>query len=124
MHSGKIIQQGNPEEIYRQPVNTYAAGLFGDYNLFPPPKAKILAKILGMKSPGKSMLIRPENFKIITAEGSELAGKVKKVSFFGSFYLLEVALLGLTISVKTEICQCKKGDTVTIGVDSGAVWFV
>ena len=36
MKEGKIIQQGTPEEIYNKPMNEYAAGLFGKYNLLKP----------------------------------------------------------------------------------------
>ena len=70
MLGGKIIQQGSPEHIYLQPVNTYAAGLFGKFNLFSVGKAKILAESFGLKHrSGKKLLIRPEQFKISTKPG-------------------------------------------------------
>ena len=33
MKDGLVIQQDAPEQVYKQPVNEYCAGLFGDYNL-------------------------------------------------------------------------------------------
>ncbi|PSR53704.1 ABC transporter ATP-binding protein [Adhaeribacter arboris] len=124
MQAGKVIQRGTPEQIYRQPVNVYTAGLFGDYNLLPSTKAKVLTENPGIKEKEKNMLIRPESFKIVSAVGRGLAAKVKKVSFFGSYYLLEVALLGLTIKVKTEARDFKKGNIIFISVDPEAVWFI
>ncbi|HPH47837.1 MAG TPA: ABC transporter ATP-binding protein, partial [Chryseolinea sp.] len=42
MKEGKVIQSGSPEEIYRNPINEYVAGLFGTYNVLTPTMLKFL----------------------------------------------------------------------------------
>jgi iron(III) transport system ATP-binding protein len=42
LKNGKVIQQGTPHSIYREPVNEYVAGLFGAYNLITAGQQRIL----------------------------------------------------------------------------------
>ena len=84
MKEGKIIQQGKPETIYHQPVNEYVAGLFGKYNLLKPEQAALF----GIEANGKDVMIRPEEFVINENDG--VKGVIQKISFWGSFYEVEV----------------------------------
>ncbi|QMU28029.1 ABC transporter ATP-binding protein [Adhaeribacter radiodurans] len=124
MQTGKIIQQGAPKQIYQQPVNAYAAGLFGDFNLLPLVKAKKIAKLPTEIKTQKNVLIRPEDFKISSSDGSSLTGKIKKVNFYGSYYVLEVGLPGLMVKVRTDVRDFKTGDTVSISIAPKALWYV
>jgi len=87
MKNGEMIQQGTPEEIYNKPVNEYAAGLFGRYNLL---KAK-QAGLFGIASNGNDVLMRPEHFTIV-ATGTGVKGVINKIRFEGSFYEAEVLI--------------------------------
>ncbi|RDC63827.1 ABC transporter ATP-binding protein [Adhaeribacter pallidiroseus] len=125
MQAGKIIQQGTPTQIYHQPVNAYAAGLFGNYNLIPAARAKSFSHMMGtplyLK---KSLLTRPENLKITPALAPELPGKVEQVSFFGAYYEIEVRLSKIKLKVRTENGNYKKGDLVSITIPPEAVWYL
>jgi iron(III) transport system ATP-binding protein len=115
MRSGQIIQQGTPEKIYRQPVNDYAAGLFGKYNAFSKAEAAKFGEIPKGYGSRKQLYIRPEAFAL-SAKKSKIAvaGKVTEVTFLGSSYEVEVALPNAMVTVKTDACVASKGDTVYV----------
>ncbi len=123
MKDGKIIQQGTPEEIYRQPVNTYVAGLFGSYNLLNSSATLALSALTGRVAKG-NMLIRPECFEILPGQKNALPAEVTRVTFFGSYYETEVMLMGNPISIKTQAGNLKNGDTVFISLMADNVCFV
>jgi ABC-type sugar transport system ATPase subunit len=139
MKEGQILQRGAPGQIYRKPVNTYAAGLFGTYNLISPgpqPKTFLGLPVLEMGMNGKSLFLRPEDLKIkprgsqVTGQGGSTSiadlvaltnsitqkGIVNKVTFFGSYYELEVLLWGNRLTVRTGEANLMEGDTVTISI--------
>lgn len=125
MKGGKVVQQGSPAQVYRQPVDTYTAGLFGKYNLIDPAGPHSIFALAGIKPNGKSMLIRPEHLKL-TGQGSHsLAGKVSQVSFFGGYYELEVALPGSHVTVRKMSGDLNsEGETVYVTFDPGDVWMM
>src|SRR5690606_37682692 len=102
----------------------YAASLFGSYNLIPAPKAKIFADLLRISITDQSLLIRPEFFRFVENVDNALAGKVKSVQYFGSYFEVEVQLNDLTIIVKTLGFRGKKGDKVLVSVAAEDVWYV
>jgi ABC-type sulfate/molybdate transport systems ATPase subunit len=98
MKKGRIIQTGTPEIIYHQPLNEYVAGMFGRYNLLTPAQAALF----GIESNGEDVIIRPENFIISSNSENGVKGIVQKISFWGSFYELEVAIDYFKIKVNTQ----------------------
>lgn len=104
MKEGMILQRGTPEQIYRQPVNEYVAGLFGRYNL--------IRAELG----NQHLFVRPEDLTLDAGGAATLEGKVKKVLFLGSYYELDVLLPGNSITVRTDNRGFVKGDIVTISL--------
>jgi ABC-type sugar transport system ATPase subunit len=124
LQNGSLVQQGPPEQIYRQPVNAYAAALFGPYNLVGEAAAPALARLAGRPAKGRTMLIRPESFQLVGAGKQSLAGKVKKVSFFGSYHEIEVLLAGDTVTVKTGSCPPSPGEAVHLALSPEGVWYV
>src|SRR5438270_2056559 len=77
MKGGQIVQQGTPEQIYRQPVNEYTAGLFGTYNLLDTKQATAFGEKPAAAMNGKKLFIRPEGFKITDKKSkTSVAGKV------------------------------------------------
>jgi ABC-type sulfate/molybdate transport systems ATPase subunit len=82
MQQGKIIQQGNAEEVYTKPQSDYVAGLFGDYC-----KANnIINQYFNL--PASQLYLRPNNF-IISSDG-KYYGVVKHCSYYGTYYKIEV----------------------------------
>ena len=125
MRNGRLLQKGTPEQIYRQPADEYTAALFGSYNLIPPAQAEDFMKLAGTEANGKRLLIRPENFRIGGETEQALAGKVMKVTFYGSYYETEVMLSGGSIiTVKTSDRKASKGDTVYVSLPAGSVWYI
>ena len=76
MKDGEIIQQGSPMQIYLQPVNEYAAALFGKFNL--------------INAINKKIFVRPEYFKIVNEEKDAIKTTVKEIIFFGNYYEINV----------------------------------
>jgi ABC-type sugar transport system ATPase subunit len=111
MKEGSIIQKGTPQEIYHQPVNEYAAGLFGKYNLLKPR----IALLFGIESNGNDVMARPEHFTI-SATGSGVKGVIQKISFWGSFYEVEVMIEDVKIVVRTIKNEWKVGKKVLVNI--------
>ncbi len=110
MKEGKIVQQGKPEAIYHQSVNEYVAGMFGRYNLLKPQQAALF----GIESNGKDVMIRPEDFVLSKADG--IKGLVQKISFWGSFYEVEVMVADVKIVVRMIKNDWKVGKEVNVQV--------
>lgn len=113
MKDGKIIQDGNPRQLYFHPANEYVAALLGDYNLVDTSLHPAFEQLIGEGARGKKAMIRPEQFSI-NKEGLGLMGIVKRVLFFGSYYIIEVLLDGLIIKIRTTAFQFYIGDKVFI----------
>lgn len=125
MKAGRVVQQGSPAQVYRQPVDAYTAGLFGKYNLIDPASSRHIFELAGIKANGKSMLIRPEHFKITRQGSNTLTGKVSHVNFFGGYYELEIALPHGNITLrKTAGDPTAKGETVHITFDPADAWLL
>jgi iron(III) transport system ATP-binding protein len=125
MKDGLVLQEGTPEQVYRQPLNEYTAALFGNYNLLSPAQAKAFAALPGIQMNGKSMLVRPENFRITAAEeGMAVKGTVQQVRFFGGHYEVEVRLPETVITLKTGIRPIAAGDAICISLTPDDVWYI
>ena len=118
MKDGAILQHATPEEIYKQPINEYVAGLFGKYNLLPSSISKALLGARDKTKGREGLFIRPENF-VITKSQKDLSAKgiVQKVSFFGSYYEIEIKVEGVVITVQTQLqLYLLKGEGVFVSL--------
>ncbi len=106
MKEGKIIQQGKPQEIYHQPVNEYVAGMFGKYNLLNSEQAAMF----GIDTNGKDVMIRPEEFFLNRNDG--VKGVIKKISFWGGFYEVEVLIDDLKMIVRVMKNEWEVGEEI------------
>ena len=102
MKDGTIIQKGSPVEIYRQPVNEYAAGLFGSYNVI------------------DRLFVRPEDIKIVS---SGMKVEVTEVLFFGSCYEVKGLLAGRLVTIRTLEVDFEEGDVIYVSVSSNSKCF-
>ena len=117
LRRGRLVQQGPPERIYRQPVDEYTAGLFGDYNLLRGADRRALAA--GPRAEGPALLVRPEDFVMGPADGG-LPGTVRAVRFLGSYYELEIVLPEHTVRAQAGTAAFAPGDAVGVTLAAGA----
>ena len=92
LQQGRLVQQGPPEQVYRQPVNEYTAALFGDYNRLHGPDLRALLATPRRRLPGPVLLLRPESLLLHAAEAAGVRAHVRAVRFLGSYYEVEVEL--------------------------------
>ncbi|HTE12829.1 MAG TPA: ABC transporter ATP-binding protein [Chitinophagaceae bacterium] len=123
MKEGQLIQQGSPEQVYRQPVNEYCAGLLGEYNLVNDEDAALLNPSAAASSTQKKMLLRPEQF-IINEGNNGLKGIVQNIFFMGSYYTIEVTTGRQLIKIKTSNNAFLLGETVQLSLSSAPAWYV
>ena len=115
MKSGQIIQQDTPEKIYHQPVNEYAAGLFGKYNSFTRTEAAEFGEIPGSYGNKKQLFLRPEAFTLVAKKSkTSVAGIVTDIAYLGSHYEVEVALPDAMMIVKIDNIEQSQGDVVYV----------
>jgi ABC-type Fe3+/spermidine/putrescine transport system ATPase subunit len=111
LKDGNAIQHGTPQQIYREPVNEYVAGLFGTYNLLTTGQQKII----GVKHPVGNKLVRPEEFRI---RRSKTANRfhIEEVRFCGNLYELKLTYRQWTVWVATTSDHYSVGDKVEISL--------
>jgi len=124
MKDGQIIQKGTPEQVYKQPVNEYAAALFGTYNMASVSLMKELAELFDIQINGKDVCVRPENFAIVNYSDGALKGRVNKVLFCGSYYELEVQVQQDILIVKTHFRDIKEGDFIYLYLSPEDVGYI
>lgn len=124
LKDGEVIQQGPPEQIYRQPVNEYSSALFGKYNLLSPALSAAFSALGNASTSGKQLLIRPEQFTLSASKVRGLKAIVKNVFFAGSAYEWEVIVDDEVITVRTASGPISGNDTVYIYVSPGGVWAI
>ncbi len=124
LRDGQLVQQGIPSEVYRQPADEYAAGLLGDYQLFTPEKAKVFALMPGIVINGRSLVVRPEQFRLVNDGSESIKGVVKEVLFGGSYHDVVVEVPGNLLTVRTTAPQHRKGDAVFVALSSKGIWFL
>ena len=124
MQAGKLIHKGTPRQIYQQPVNEYAAALFGAYNILPAKLAPTFSEMFEIKFKSKKLLIRPESFKIVPKASNALSGNITKVVYYGSYSELEVAVAKTTIKVKTPANFYQPDDSIWVTCSPDDVWYI
>jgi ABC-type sugar transport system ATPase subunit len=113
MKSGRIVQAGAPHEIYGRPIDEYTAGLFGKYNILDPTENKQL----GVRSNSFS-IVRPEMLEISTTDNSGLHGIIKNVSFYGSYYEIDVSVGNRIVIVYASTNHVPVGQPVFVNLIS------
>ena len=107
MKDAVIIQDGTPKEIYHQPVNEYAAGLFGAYHL-----------MNDLSGNEKQVILRPEQWLITSENNCLVSGEVKKKTFLGNHYLLDVSIKTGLIQVSVNEDEIKVGERLHLKIRS------
>lgn len=94
LKEGKVVQKGTPEEIYREPVNTYVAGLFGKFLRLNDKQQKSLGY-------QKRRIVRPEDFKFVKKNRYSLGGTVQEIAFLGNSFEVKVLVGKTVVSIKS-----------------------
>jgi ABC-type Fe3+/spermidine/putrescine transport system ATPase subunit len=120
LHRGRIVQQGAPAQIYRQPVDEYTAALFGDYNLV---RGAARRKLAPGRSAGEALLVRPEEFRLAATKPG-LKGMVTALRYYGTHYEIEVALPESSVRVRQQDPLWAPGQTVFLSLLPGCGWLL
>jgi spermidine/putrescine transport system ATP-binding protein len=138
LDGGKIVQEGEPAEIYERPRTRFAASFLGDANFFTGRSVHGGIEIAGgvvrtsgeLPSPGASatIAVRPEKMRICAArasvhddvEGNSLNAVIKEIIYAGavSTFLLDAAD-GSPIKV---LMQNRDAGTPTLGDSVKLLW--
>lgn len=122
MKNGTIVQQGTPKEVYENPVDEYTAGLFGAYNLITETASVNFQKLWQCKTNGKHFIVRPENMKVVKKKRDGLKGIVTHISYFGSFFEIEVAFNNDRYLIRRKSANFSRGDVVYFKCSKKKAW--
>lgn len=119
MNQGRIVQSGDAETLYTAPVDAFAAGFIGNYNLLEADAASRL-----MQRPINSRVaIRPEAIQL-SLTGS-LEGEVRSHSLLGNVirYRVEARGVELVVDVLNRSASDlhAKGQRVTLYIEDSAL---
>lgn len=120
MNGGRILQDGSPKAIYREPADVFAAQFIGEMNLLPGvlksvgPQTSVVdvgkrrievQGALDSASVGGPVLlsIRPENISLQTALEDEPDGVVDEVIYVGNRWRVRVSCFLMNQQVWTEL---------------------
>jgi len=112
MKDGRVVQQGLPLAIYKEPVDAYVAGLFGRYSVLNETQLQALA----IHESRKPLFFRPEDFTLSNESNPSATGRVTRVLFLGSHYEIEATVWGGDIIVRTEQNNSAVGDAVQVSL--------
>lgn len=120
MKGGTFIQQGNPQQLYQQPLDTYCAALLGDFNLLDA-KSSLVSALRSFFPIAKQWIIRPENIQIDGVDGIIVDGTVVAVHFMGAFSLLQVSVGNSILKVQTNQPLHSTGDSIRLSINIKAI---
>ena len=86
MRAGKIVAQGSPQELYKNPKNLYVASLFGEVNRLP------VRLFLPKEKGAKKVILYPHEIHV--DKSSDVAVEVKKSFFKGTHFLIQARIDG------------------------------
>lgn len=118
LKDGTIRQRGKPEQVYRNPLNKYCAGILGQYNLLNADQAERLS---GQENPlwqGKDIIVRPEDL-LPDEAGIEMT--VVGKAFFGPYFYYQLLWEDRTLLMHHS-ASLEKGDVISIVIKPEAVW--
>jgi ABC-type sulfate/molybdate transport systems ATPase subunit len=112
LQQGKIIQKGTAEEVYKNPVSEYAAGLLGNYNLI----KKEDSKYFKIAAISKDIYVRPEQLINATEGNDTIEGVITAQRFMGNYYEVDFVSGTFTITMKSYFKQ-EIGKTVFVWIN-------
>ena len=128
MQSGKIVQVGTPEDLYRFPKHPFVASFLGKINTIPLSRNMnnqtgifidgIWLDCPTIKNKDTKILLRPEDIQVFPAQDMSTKTKVTHRVFLGDRVHLRVSTLdaGELLIDTTRDCQLQVGDLVKLKV--------
>ena len=110
LNEGKVVQRDSPGEIYKHPVNEYAAALFGKFN----PVSPRLIHLFPALANDVRRFIRPNDFQI-KRDNNGVQSKVQLSRFMGAYYEVEIDASGQQVTVVSDY-ELKEGETVYLSL--------
>lgn len=106
MDKGKVIQEGNPKDVYLHPKNEFVANFLGDNNIIKSSKIhinKFCNPLCSKVNKGDAICIRPEDIEI--SKNGKCCGKINNMIFKGnrSDFVVELEGQDLIISSKNNM---------------------
>lgn len=120
LRDGEIVQDGSPYLVYQQPVDTYCAGIFGEYNLL---SADCLSILIDKLPKEKRAIIRPEQFQLHAPSTGTPIGSIEKISFRGNHYLYQIQFGADRLKVLDHQTRAV-GERVSITLSSNPIHFI
>ena len=119
MNQGRIVQSGDAETLYTAPVDVFAAGFIGNYNLLEAADASRLLQ----RPIGSRIAIRPE--AIALSLTGELEGQIRSHSLLGNVirYRIEARGVPLVVDVlnRSAADLLADGQRVSLSIDASAL---
>lgn len=111
MQDGNIIQDDETKNVYKHPVNEYAAALLGDYFVMDT-TIKEFGELKLSKS--KHQIFRPEQIKI-SSTPTNFKATIHQVDYYGSYLLVKALCLAQTILLRVKVNkELKIGEEIYI----------
>ncbi|NQD96457.1 ABC transporter ATP-binding protein, partial [Pseudomonas sp. CrR25] len=119
MNAGRIVQSGNAETLYTAPVDAFAAGFIGNYNLL---EADIASRLLG-RPVASRVAIRPEAIQLGDQGGIEAL--VRGHSLLGNVIRYRVEARGVELLVdvlnRSAADMHASGERIALNIDAHAI---
>ncbi len=134
LSDGKVMQEGTPEGIYRQPSSVFVAEFMGTppMNILRGEPAGAVRDALDLPAreaeENPVIGIRPEHIVVSPLRGGDespcrLTGRLEMIGDLGSDYMLYVDFMGERIIVKSaEEADLREGDEVSLNIDPERVY--
>jgi len=110
LQEGQMIQTDSPEEIYFNPVNTYTAGLLGDYNYIEQDSRLRTA----LNLPVNRSYFRTEEFTTVEKENNSACATIEKKLFYGNHYKLKLNMAGDGLDIMVRNTSFSVGQEIAI----------
>jgi putative spermidine/putrescine transport system ATP-binding protein len=119
MNAGRIVQSGDPETLYTAPVDAFAAGFIGNYNLLDADSASRLL----LRPVNSRVAIRPESIEI-SAQGA-IEAQIRSHSLLGNVIRYRVEARGVELLVdvlnRSEADLHSAGKAIALTIDASAI---
>ncbi len=123
LHRGRLVQQGTPRQLYRQPVDEATAALFGDYNLVRGAARRALLPGRRFKK-DTALLVRPEQLQLRPVGSGGARGTVQAVRFLGSYSEVELTIADQLVRVRVAATTLQPRDETNITIMAEAGWSI
>ena len=119
MNAGKIVQSGDAETLYTAPVNAFAAGFIGNYNLLDADAASRLLQ----RPINSRVAIRPESIQLDT--NGAIDAQVRSHSLLGNVIRYRVEAYGVELLVdvlnRSPADLLHNGQAIALNIEAQAI---